>query len=66
MDRTNGSRSNRDAVIEMLQGMPEDVTLRDIVAAICVNLRVELGLRPRGPEEEAEEEESGVACGSHT
>jgi len=65
MDRTNGSRSNRDAVIEMLQGMPEDVTLRDIVAAICVNLRVELGLRPRGPEEEAEAE-SGVACGSHT
>jgi hypothetical protein len=63
MDRTNGKRSNRDAVIEMLQGMPEDVTLRDIVAAICVNLRVDLGLRPRGPEEESSESE--VACNSH-
>jgi hypothetical protein len=66
MDRTSGKRSNRDAVIELLQGLPEDVTLRDIVAAICVNLRAELGLRPRGPEEEEEEAESGVALGSHT
>jgi hypothetical protein len=65
MDRKNGSRSNRDAVIEMLQGMPEDATLREIVAAICVNLRAELGLRPRGPEEE-EASESGVTCGSHS
>lgn len=37
--------STKEAVIEMIRKMPDDVTTADVVDELCVRMRIEEGLR---------------------
>lgn len=43
--RSEQLMSTKDAVIEMIQRMPDDLTTEEVIAALHVRLRIEEGLR---------------------